>query len=132
MKQSAGSACESHIHVRDPQFDGSVGSLLGEVDVVYADDFSAAGVDNLLVQQILAHGEPALIGAVVLQFLFFDVQLQDAGGHERKMIVACDKRKEFPTSKQHASDAVGLIGRLDKKFGDVAYKMAILVIGLAA
>jgi len=30
--------------------------LLGNVDVIYTNDFSAAGVDDLLVEQVFADG----------------------------------------------------------------------------
>src|SRR6202035_1737507 len=120
------------VHMRDAQFDGAVGSLFGEVNVVYADDFSAAGVDDLLVEQVLAHGKPALIRAVVLELLFLDVQFEDAGGDECEMIVTRDEWKEFPAPEQNASDAVGLVGGLDEEFGDVAHEVAVLVVGCAA
>ena len=38
----------------------TVGAKFGEVDVVDADDFAACGVDDLLVEEIFADGEPAI------------------------------------------------------------------------
>ena len=101
MEQAASRAGQTDVHMRDTQFDGAVGSLFGEVNVVYADDFSAAGVDDLLVEQVLAHGKPALIRAVVLELLFLDVQFEDAGGDECEMIVTRDEWKEFPAPEQN-------------------------------
>ncbi len=75
VKQSSGGARESHINMGNAQFDGSIGALFGKIDVIDADNFSAARIDNLLVEQILANGEPALIGAVMLELFFFNVQL---------------------------------------------------------
>jgi hypothetical protein len=75
VKQSPGGTRQPYIHMRNSQFNGSIGSLLGKIDVIYANDFSAAGIDNLLVKQILANGKPAFIGAVMLQLFLFDVQL---------------------------------------------------------
>ena len=114
MKQAAGCAGQTHVHMRDAQFDGAVGSLFGEVNVIYADNFSATGVDDLLIEKVLADGEPALIGAIVLQLLFLDVQLKDAGGDECEVVIARDKRKVFSAPEQHASDTVWLVGGLDK------------------
>src|ERR1700680_3475056 len=114
MKQAAGRAGQTHVHMRDAQFDGSVGSLLGEINVVYADDFSAAGVNDLLVEKVLTHGEPAFIRAVVLQLLFFDVQPQDARGKERDVVIARDQREVLSASEQDSSDTVWLVGRLYK------------------
>src|ERR1700674_715843 len=48
------------------------------------------------------------------------------------MIVTRDERKEFAAPEQNASDAVGLVGRLDEEFGDVADEVAVLVVGLSA
>ncbi len=35
-----------------------------EVDVIDADDFAAAGVDDLLIEQIFLYGEPGFVGFV--------------------------------------------------------------------
>src|ERR1700720_4623152 len=62
LEQAANRAFYPHIHLRDAHFDVAISALLGKVDVVDADYFSAIGVDNLLVEKILAHGQPSFIG----------------------------------------------------------------------
>src|SRR6266853_3639199 len=100
MEEAARRASQTDIHMGNAQFDGTVGALLGEIDVVYADDFSTTGVDDLLVEQILANSKPALIRGVVLEFFLLDVQFEDAGGDECEMIVTRDEWKEFPAAEQ--------------------------------
>jgi hypothetical protein len=132
MEQAASRASQTDVHMGDAQFDGTVGTLLGEVNVVNADDFSAAGVDDLLVEQVLADSKPALIRGVVLELLFFDVQFEDAGGNECEMIVTRDEWKEFPAPKQNPSDAIRLVGGFDEELGDVADEVAVLIVGFSA
>ena len=79
LEQAAGRAREAHVHMCHAQFDGSVGLLLGNVNVIYTNDFSAAGVDDLLVEQVFTHGQPTLIWLVVLELLLLDVQLEHTG-----------------------------------------------------
>ncbi len=132
VEQAAGGAGEADVDLCDAEFDVAVGAVLGEIDVIYADDFAAAGVDDLLVEQILAQGEPALVGFVMFELLFEDVEANDAGGDKSESIVARDERKVFAAAEENAGDAVGLVGGLDEKFGDVADEMAVAVVGFPA
>ena len=52
MQQSPRCSGKAHVDVGDPQFHRPVGTLLGKIDVVHADHFASACVDNLLVEQI--------------------------------------------------------------------------------
>ena len=80
-------------------------------NVVDADDFAAVRINDLLVQQILADGEPRFVRLVMFEVFLVDPQLDDAGADERYLIVAGDQRLIFAAAKEIARDAVGLIGR---------------------
>ena len=61
MEQSPRRTGQTHIHLRNAQFDCPVGSVLGKVNVIDPDYFPPAGVNDLLVEQVFAQGKPALI-----------------------------------------------------------------------
>ena len=67
LQQAAHGAGQADIDLGDAQFGVAVGAVVGEVDVIYAHDFAAVGVDDLLVEQVLAHGQPGFIGLVELE-----------------------------------------------------------------
>ena len=67
LQQAANGPFHSHIHLGNAHFDVAVGALLGEVNVVYADDFAAVGIDDLLIEQIFVDGEPCFIGLIELE-----------------------------------------------------------------
>ena len=64
LEEAADGAGEADVHLGDAEFGVAVGALFGEVNVVDADYFSAVGVDDLLVEEIFAYGEPGFIGLV--------------------------------------------------------------------
>jgi hypothetical protein len=72
------------------QLDHAVDTLLGEINIVYPNDLAPARVDDLLVQQVLAHGQPGFVRLVMFETLFLDVQANHSRGHERDVIVAHD------------------------------------------
>src|ERR1700758_5226523 len=55
VEQTAGGAGEAHVHLGDTQLNDAVVSLLGDIDIVHPHYFSAAGIDDLLIEQVLAH-----------------------------------------------------------------------------
>ena len=63
LQQAANGAGQADVHLRDAQLGVAVGALVGQIDIVHADHFAAVGVDDLLVEQILLHGQPALHSA---------------------------------------------------------------------
>ena len=132
VQQAAGGARQAHVHLRDAQFDRAVDALLGEINVVHADNFSAAGIDDLLVEQVLAHGQPGFIGLVMFEVLLFHVQADDARGDEGDVIVTHDQGKKFSPAKEDPRHTVRLVGGLDEQFGDLADEMAVAVVGFSA
>lgn len=49
VQQAPGGSGQAHVHLGDAQFDGLVGTMLGEVNIIDANDLAPAGVDDLLV-----------------------------------------------------------------------------------
>ncbi len=123
---------QSDVHLREPQLHIAVGLVLGKIHVIHAHDFAALGVDNLLVEQILAHREPRLIGRVYRQLTLAAVQAQSAGRHCSHLVVARQQRLKTPARKQKMRDAVGLVRRLDKEFAHAPDEMPLCVVGLRA
>ena len=74
VEQAPRGAGQPDIDLGDAQLDGAVDALLGQIDVIHAHDFAAAGIDDLLVEQILAHGQPGFVRLIVLEIFLFDVQ----------------------------------------------------------
>ena len=70
LQQAANRGRQADVHLGDAQFGVAVRALLGEIDVVDADDLAAVGVDDLLVEQILAHGKPCFVRVVELKGRF--------------------------------------------------------------
>jgi hypothetical protein len=68
----------------------------------------------------------------MFEILFFHVQANDAGGNEGDVVVAREQGKKFSSAKEDAGHAVGLVGRLDEEFGDLADEMAVAVVGFPA
>ena len=102
MQETTRGAGQADVHLGDAQFDGAVDALLGKINIVHAHDFSAAGIDDLLVEQVLAHGQPRFIGLVVFQILFFHVQADDAGGDKGDVVVTRRSAEEiFPGQGGH-------------------------------
>ena len=132
VQQAARGSRETHIHLRYAQFHGAIDALLGEIDIIHADHFAAAGVNNLLVQQVLAHGQPGFIGLVVFEVLLLHVQADYSWRDEGDVVIARGQRKEFPPAEKDAGDAVGLVGGLDKQFVDLADEMAVAIVGFPA
>ena len=132
MQETPGGARQAHVHLRDAQFDRAVDALLGEINIVHAHDFSAAGIDDLLVEQILAHGQPRFVGLVMFEVLLFHVQADNPGGDKGDVIVTHDQGKKFPPAKEDARHTVRLVGRLDEQFGDLADEMAVAIVGFSA
>ena len=56
LKKAADGAGKADVDLSESQFGVAVGALTDEVDVIDADDFAAAGVDDLLVKEIFLHG----------------------------------------------------------------------------
>ena len=132
VQETPGGARQAHVHLRDAQFDGAVDALLGEINIVHADDFSAAGIDNLLVEQVLAHGQPRFIGLVMFQVLLFHIQADHAGSDKGDVIVTHDQGKKLSPAKEDPGHTVGLVGGLDEQFGDLADEMAVAIVGFSA
>ena len=53
-KQAANGAGKADVHLSDAQLGVAVDALVGEINVVDADDFAAVGIDDLLVEQVFA------------------------------------------------------------------------------
>ena len=105
---------QADVHIRHAQFHRAVGGLLGHVDVVDAHNLAALGVDNLLIEQILAAPPASPRWAEVLEVLLGDVQLDYARRHEGDLVVSRDQRLVLAAPQQKARDPVGLVGRLNK------------------
>ncbi len=72
LEQPSDSSGKSHIHLRQAQLHVSVGSNRGEIDVIYAHDLAAPGINDLLIQQIFLNCQPGLIRLVELEGPFAD------------------------------------------------------------
>src|ERR1700678_2609560 len=118
LQEPAYGAGEAHIHLRDPQLDVAVGALIGKIDIVYADDFASAGVDDLLVEEVLADREPCLIWMVQLESSLIRGQRDSARYSGRNLVVSGDERPILAAADQHSRDAVRLVRRFDEDFLD--------------
>ena len=58
LKKTAHGAGKPNVNLGDAKFDVLVGAIFGEIDVVDANDFSAFGINDLLIEKILANGQP--------------------------------------------------------------------------
>src|ERR1700741_3391838 len=130
LEQAANGAFYPHIHLGDAHFHIAVGALLGKVDVVDADDFSAIGIDDLLVEKILADGEPSFIGVKELKGGLVGAEAHAAWDDRCNLVVTSDNRAVLATAEQQACDAVGLIGRLNEHLFYATDEVAGRIVGL--
>src|ERR1700722_16625643 len=120
LEQAADGAGKADIDLGNAQFGVAVGALIGEIDIVDPDDFAAVGVDDLLVKEVFADGEPSFIGMVELEGGFVGGEGDAAGNDGGDLVVTSDERAVLAAGNEHACDAVGLVGRLDEYFFDAA------------
>src|ERR1700719_444540 len=132
LEEAANCAFHSHIHLGDAHFDVSISALLGKVNVVDADDLSAIGVDNLLVEKILAYGQPSFIGVKELESGLVGAETHAAGDNRRDLVVTSDNRAVLATAQQQARDAVGLVGRLNEHLFYAADEVPGRIVGFGA
>ena len=132
LKQAAHGAFHAHIHLGDAHLDVAVGALLGEVNIVDADHFSAIGVDDLLVEEIFADCQPGLIGVEEFEGGLVGGEVHAARSDRCDLIVAGDDRAVLAATQQQTGDAVGLVGRLDEHLFDAADEVAGRIEGLGA
>ena len=106
--------------------------MLGNLDVVDTYHFPTVGINYLLVQQVLAHGEPRLIGTVWFQSAFVRGEIDLAGHSRGELIVAGNQGAITAAAKQHAGHPAGLVGGLNEEFLHAAYKISIVIVGVCA
>jgi hypothetical protein len=128
LQKTADCAGQADVHLSDAQLDMIVGAKFGEVDVVYANDLAAFGVDDLLIEKIFANGEPRFVGLVGFEGAFGDVEIDAAGDDFFDLIVAGDERLEAAAGNQEVGDAIGLFGRFDEEFAHTADKVGLRVV----
>ena len=92
MQEAAHCASQSNINLRDPKLHIAICPLLGQVNVIYSHDFTSAGINDLLIQQILCHGKPALIGFIGPQGALRNVQFDLSQFNRGYLIVPCNQR----------------------------------------
>ncbi len=132
LQEPARRSGQPDVYIGDAQLDGAiVDALFGHVHVVHAHDLAPAGVNDLLVEQILTHGQPRLVGMIVFEFLFFHGELDDARRHKRDLVVPRQQRQVFAAAKQIPRHAVRLVRRLDEQLGHPPDKVSLGVIGMA-
>ena len=51
MEKAANGAGEADVYLGDAEFGVAIGALVGQVNVIYANDFAAVGVNDLLASQ---------------------------------------------------------------------------------
>ncbi len=132
LQQAANRAGQAYIHLRDSQLDVAVGSVLREINVVDAHDFAAVRVDDLLVEQILADGEPRLVRLVELERRLVGGELHAAGRDFGDLVVARDERAVLPAAEQQPRDAVGLLVGHDEHLLHAADKVPGGIVGFGA
>ena len=143
LQQTAQGACKPHVHLHQTQLHAAVGALLDQVHIVHAHDLAPAGVDDLLVEQVLAHREPSLIGLIDFEQPFAHVQPQhevrparqrlgDVRGERGNLVVPCHERLESAARKKEIGDAIRLLGGLDEQFTHSPDEVALRVVGFCA
>ena len=132
LKQAANGAGKADVDLREAQLGVAVGAQLDEVDIVDAHDFAAAGVDNLLIEQVFLDREPGFVGFVKFEGALADVEADVADGDGGYLVVARYERGEVAACKKEMGDAIGLVGGLDEKFANAADVIALRVVGFGA
>lgn len=132
LQQAADGAGEADVYLRDAEFGVAVGALVGEIDVIYANDLAAVGVYDLLVQEVFAYCKPGFVGMVERQGGFVGCEADAAGGDRGDLVVTGDERAILAAAQQKVRDAVGLVGGLDEHFFYAADVVAEGVVGLSA
>ena len=87
LQQPPHGSREPHIDLRQSQFDGAIGAKGGQVDVINTHDFPPAGINDLLIQQILLNRQPRLIRLIELEGSFTDTQLHLPRCYRRNLVV---------------------------------------------
>ena len=129
LEEPAHGSGNADVDLGDAKLHVAVGAMLGEVDVVYADDFAALGVDDLLIEKIFADSEPGFVGSIGVEGALVDVEIDAAGSDFGNLIVAGDERLEAAAGNQEMGDAIGLVGGFDEKFAHTTDEMVVGVVG---
>ena len=132
VEQAPSGAREANVHLRDAQFRVAVGALLGQIDIVYANHFTAVGIDDLLIQQILSHGQPGFVGLVELQRGLIRGQVHPTGLDGPYLVVSGNQRAVLAASNQQTGYPIWLLGGDDEEFLHPAHKIACRIIRLSA
>ena len=132
LQQPADRARQANIHLREAQLGIAIGAQLDQIDIVDAYDFSATGVDDLLVEQIFLDREQRFVGFVKIQRALADIETNVANSHRGDLVVTGHQRREMAAGQQEMGDAIGLVGGLDEKFANAADVIALRVVGFGA
>ena len=124
LQQAANRAGQADVHLRDAKLGVAVDALIGQIDIVDANDFAAVGVDDLLVEQVLLDGEPRFVGMIELECRFVGGEPQAARGHRGDLVEARHERPVLAAADQQARNAVRLLVRDDEHFLDAADEIA--------
>jgi hypothetical protein len=70
---------KADVHLRDAQLHVAVDGDFDQVNVVDADDFASVEVNDLLVEDVLADGQPAFVGVIGVEVQLTGVEPHGAG-----------------------------------------------------
>jgi len=128
LEEAANCAWQADIYLGDAEFDMIVGAKFGEIDVVNADDFATFGVDDLLIEEILADGEPGFVGMVGIQGALGNVQIDAARGDFFDLVIARDEWLEAPAGDEVMRNTIGLVGGFEEEFAHTADELGLRVV----
>jgi hypothetical protein len=132
LEQAAEGTREADVYLGDAEFDIAVGALLGEVNVIYTDNFAAFGVNDLLIEKVLADGEPGFVRLIGVESTLADGEFEAAGLDGGDLIKMSNEGLEAAARDEEVRDAIGLLGGLNKEFADTANVIALGVVSLRA
>ena len=106
--------------------------MIGQFNVVDADDLAAVGINDLLVEQVLADGEPRFVGIIKLERGFVRGEFEAAGRHGGDLVVTRYQRPILAAADQQARDAVRLLVGNNEHFLDAPDEIAERIVGFGA
>jgi hypothetical protein len=132
FEEAAEGAGEPDVDLGDAELHVIVEGALEQGEVVDTDNFAAVDVNDLLVEEIFADGEPAFIGLVGFEAELVGVEADRARGGRSNLLVAGDQWLIAAAGDDEPTDAVGLLGGDDAELADASNVVALDVVDAGA
>ena len=130
LEQPPHCAWESHIHLRQTQFNIAVGALFRQVHIIDPHDLPATCIDDLLVEQVFLDCQPGFIGPIEFERALADIQLNLPRRHRSDLVVFCDQRWKVSARQEEMRDAIRRLRRFNKELADPPDEIALRIVSL--